>query len=129
MLRLKKPPFVGSGTWRVGLKQGWTAIDWTLDAVIEDGAHVVAFAIVGREAAPETAKPRSAAHADDLPVADEVDPRLVKIASCLDAFTDDREQNLRSMATTIGEIIGAQTVTFRVPRGTGYVITVGWKLD
>jgi len=131
MARLKKPPFVGSGTWRVGLRQGWTAIDWTLDAVIEDGAHVVAYAIVGREAGATAATPQGAAQAtgDELPVAAEVDPRLDKIAACLDAFTDDREQNLRSMATAIGEIIGAQTVTFRVPRGAAYVITVGWKLD
>jgi PAS domain S-box-containing protein len=126
MTELRRPPFIASGTWRVQLKDGWTEIDWTLDAVIEDGGRVVAFAIVGRAAAPAVAP---AGPRDELPLAAEVDPRVGKIVSCMDVFTDDREQNLRSLATVVGEIIGAQTVTFRVPRGDGYVITVGWKLD
>jgi PAS domain S-box-containing protein len=129
MLALRRPPFVGSGAWRVQLKEGWTAIDWTLDAVIEDGGHVVAFAIVGRPAAAPAAPGAAPTSPDAVPLGTEVDPPLVKIASCLGAFTEDREQNLRSLATVVGDVIGAQTVTFRVPRGDGYVITIGWKLD
>lgn len=57
-----------------------------------------------------------------------VDLRVTRIVACIDGFGPDRDQNLRDLAQVVGDIVGAQSVTFRVPRGDDYIITVGWKL-
>jgi hypothetical protein len=56
------------------------------------------------------------------------DARVAQITTCIDGFGPDRDQNLRDLAQVVGDIVGAQVVSFRVPRGDDYVITVGWRL-
>lgn len=57
------------------------------------------------------------------------DPRLAAVAACLDVFGDDRNENLRNLAQVVSDLAGAQYTTLRVPRGDGYVIVAGWRLE
>ncbi len=66
---------------------------------------------------------------NNAPIDPRIDPRLAAIAVCLDNFGDDRNENLRNLAQVVGDLAGAQYTTLRVPRGDGYVIVAGWRLE